>query len=297
MREGLFFMGRLSKTPSIVILTHDKRLYTEVCLDSLLEGNDRPFELIVVDNGSRDGTREFVENWMTEHRDEGVQGKLIRHETNLGCSTARNAGMSAATGDPIVFLDNDAAVRTRSWLSGLADFLGNHADAGAVAPKLVFPAPPNLIECAGCLVSVRGRVGYRGRGEPRIAEGFNRIEKLQCVISACVAVPRAVAEEVGPFDEIFNPVQFEDIDYCYRIRETGKSVYYFPEVEMYHWENTTTAGTDLNFRYLTVKNGMKFKEKWARRFVEEGKREEEEPVWRDLPIASPAEVSPLRFID
>jgi GT2 family glycosyltransferase len=94
---------------------------------------------------------------------------------------------------------------------------------------------------------------------------------------------RAVYEQIGGLDEVFNPAQYEDFDFCYRAREAGWEVWYEPGAEMYHFENTTTAGSaDLNFRYVTIRNGLEFKRRWQHRFSAEGGPPDEECHWREL---------------
>jgi GT2 family glycosyltransferase len=96
-------------------------------------------------------------------------------------------------------------------------------------------------------------------------------------------MPAEVARRVGPLDAQFSPVQFEDIDYCYRIREAGRSCRYVPDVEMYHFENVTTGRTgSLNYPYLTVKNGLKFKKKWAHRYTKEDGPPDDEWHWAEV---------------
>jgi hypothetical protein len=78
-------------------------------------------------------------------------------------------------------------------------------------------------------------------------------------------------------------VQFEDIDYCYRLREAGLLCRYDPGVELYHFENVTSGRTEaLNYPYLTVKNGMKFKKKWRHRFSAENGPSDKDWAWKAI---------------
>ena len=91
----------------------------------------------------------------------------------------------------------------------------------------------------------------------------------------------------GAFDEAFNPVQYEDIDLCYRARAAGFKLLYEPAVEMYHFENVTTEGSgDLNFKYLTIKNGLLFKRRWQHMFAHEDGPSDASIVWREVPRVS-----------
>jgi len=139
----------MSALISIVTLTHNKLDYTRRCLAGHLQTGYSPWELVVVDNGSTDGTREWLEEFRALAAQSGVTVHIILNEGNIGCSTARNQGAARAGGEHIVFVDNDVAPRSRAWLSRLADVLDAEDTAGIVGPKLVYPFPPHAIQCAG----------------------------------------------------------------------------------------------------------------------------------------------------
>jgi O-antigen biosynthesis protein len=265
---------------SILILAHNKSAYTRRCLDSLPASSLRPFEVVLVDNGSTDDTPALFDAWQSRAEADGIAVQRLRLETNEGAIRGRNAGMELMRGKYWVFLDNDAVIRSRGWLEKLGAILENDPSIGAVGPKLVYALPPHGIQCAGCDVTKGGRVIFRGRGEERLSPAFNTPRDCQTLISACWMMRADVAKKIGPLDERFSPVQFEDIDYCYRIREAGFRCVYEPSVEMYHFENVTTGRTaELNYPYLTVKNGIKFKDKWQHRYTVENGPSDNEWSW------------------
>jgi GT2 family glycosyltransferase len=283
---------------SVVLLMHDKAGYTRRCLQGLRATSYRPLELILVDNGSRDSTPALLDEFQGHFEREGIGVLRIRFDKNLGAVAGRNQALNRVSGQHMVFLDNDVVPRTRSWIRRLRDYLLAHDDVGAVGPKMVYPTRPHLIQCAGCDVSPSGRVWFRGRGEPPDAPDFGAERDCQALISACWMMPTSAVRVVGHLDEGFSPVQFEDIDYCYRLREAGYRVVYLPAVEMYHFENVTTGRTrDLNYRYLTVKNGLRFKNKWRRRFARENGPDERDMQWReDIPSARLEEIGELETL-
>jgi len=265
---------------SILILACNKAAYTQRCLDSLLLSTLRPFEAVIVDNGSTDDTPRLLEQFKARAASDGISVVLRRFDRNVGAIVGRNSGMELLTGRYWVFADNDVVVRTRSWLERLRAALDHDARIGVVGPKLVYALPPHDIQCAGCDVTRGGRVMFRGRGRPRGAPEYNAPRDCQTLISAAWMLRADVARAVGPLDERFSPVQFEDIDYCYRIREAGYLCRYEPGVELYHFENITTGRTEtLNYPYLTVKNGLKFKAKWAHCFAKEDGPPDEAWSW------------------
>lgn len=279
---------------SVVTLTHNKLDYTRRCLASLLQTTGVLWELVVVDNGSTDGTPAWVEEFRETAAGSGVAVTLLRNTGNIGCSTARNQGAAVARGTRLVFADNDVALRSRGWLTRLERVLESDSAVAIAGPKLVYPVPPHRIQCAGVGISRTGRVLFRGRGESREDPRFNRAEDVQCLISACFMVRRDVFEAAGGFDEAFNPVEFEDFDLCYRVRSRGRRVVYEPSVEMYHFESVTTAGTPaLPNTGLIIRHGLLFKKRWRHLFEQEAGPADAETAWRRLRVGTLGDVTAL----
>jgi GT2 family glycosyltransferase len=255
---------------SILILAHNKAQYTRRCLESLFLSTLRPFQVVLVNNGSTDETAQVFQAFKARAATENIAVSELHLEQNLGAIVGRNRGLALMCGNWRVLLDNDVVVRTRSWLEKLRAAMQSDASIGMLGPKLVYPLPPHNIQCAGCVVTQGGQVIFRGRGQPLADPAFANGADCQTLISACWMMRADAAQKVGLLDEQFSPVQFEDIDYCYRMRETGLRCRYEPGVEMYHFENVTSNRTGtLNYPYLTVKNGLKFKKKWKHRFSAE----------------------------
>jgi GT2 family glycosyltransferase len=255
---------------SILILAHNKADYTRRCLRSLFLSTLRPFHVVLVNNGSTDHTVQVFSEFEKDAAKDRIEITRVNLESNEGAIVGRNRGLEKMSGGYWALLDNDVVVRTRSWLEKLRAVIDSDSGIGVVGPKLVYASPPHNIQCAGCAVTQSGQVIFRGRGEPRTSREFSTPHDCQTLISACWMMRADVAKKVGPLDEQFSPVQFEDIDYCYRIREVGLHCRYEPGVEMYHFENVTSGRTkELNYPYLTVKNGLKFKKKWQHRYSAE----------------------------
>jgi len=299
----------MNKTVSIITLFHNKADYSARCLDGMLRSTHGGVQLVMVDNGSTDGTPEVLDDAEARALERGWSVERIRFDENSGAIAGRNAALERSEGELIAFVDNDVAPRNLRWMEMLGERLAAEAELGIVGPKMIYPfrdaaAGDHLIQCAGCEVSPTGKVNFRGRGDVRSKPEWNEAAEVQCLISATWLMRREVYEELGELDERFNPVQFEDIDYCYRARYAeGRAgpewrVGYEPSVEMYHFENVTSGRTQaLNYRYLTVKNGLKFKEKWLHRCREENGRPESEMQWKfDLPQVSLDDVGELEFV-
>jgi GT2 family glycosyltransferase len=272
---------------SLITLSYDKLAVTQRCLGAVLRDSvvDGPWEIVAVDNGSRDGTRAWLSGPFTEEaRLRGVAVRVLTNDVNVGCSTARNQALAAVQGNYLVFLDNDVAPRSRHWLGGLRAALESDRAAGMAGPKLVYPVEPYDIQCAGVGLSRRGHVCFYGRGEPRDDPRFGAARTVQCLVSACLMVRAELIRRHGGFDEAFNPVQFEDFDLCYRLRREGWRALYRPEVEMYHFESVTTQGTPtVSNPAVVVRNGLEFQRRWRGMFAQEDGPDEDACRWRKLP--------------
>jgi GT2 family glycosyltransferase len=266
---------------SIIVLHHDKADYSRACLESILCSTARPLEVINIDNGSRDDTPRVLEEWVQTAREAGIETQSHRFETNAGAIVGRNTALQMARGEHLVFLDNDTVVAQPDWLEAMREFLEADETRAIVAPKMIFPWQPFLIECCGCGVSKRGRIQYIGRGDAR--DSLREPFQVQCLISACWMMPRRWSERIGLLDEVYSPVQYEDLDYCYRARKMGARVWALPAVEVFHFEHTTTGKSeDINFKYVTTKNGVTFKRRWSKHFENEDGPSEEESAWKVL---------------
>lgn len=283
---------------SLIMLAHNKSRYTALALAGLLETAYPAAEVILVDNGSTDDTRQVYDRFAAAAERKGWTVKQLLFDENVGAVRGRNLALCEVAGEYVAFLDNDVVPGSRSWLARLQARLEADATLGVIGPKILFAAPPHDIQCAGCVVCRGGRVDFRGRGEPADAPAYNCETEVQCLISACWLMPRRAVEETGELDMLFHPVQFEDIDYCYRLRERGYRALYYPAVHVYHFENVTTGGTpSLNYTYRTVKNGVKFKEKWRRVYAKENGPDDASIVWREIPHATFDQVGRLEMTE
>ena len=266
---------------SVVILHHNKVDYSRACLASLLQSSARPLQVINVDNGSSDETLALLREWEASANAIGIETRTLRFETNIGAIKGRNAALAVATGSHLAFLDNDTILGQANWLQNLGAALDARPEIGIVAPRLLFPFAPFDVECCGCAVSPSGRIQYLARGLAR--DSALEARQVQCAISAAWLMKRELVEQTGVLDDAFSPVQYEDLDYCYRARAAHWQVWTAPNVEVYHFEHTTTAGSgDINFGYVTAKNGVLFKKRWGATFAGENGASEAEAAWKTL---------------
>lgn len=248
---------------AVVVLAHNGAEFTAHCIESILAAAELPRELFVVDNGSTDGTAELLSRHGPRLAVAGIAFTTWRNAENKGCSAARNEAWEKATCRHVMFLDNDAAVCTRHWLSGLAAVLDADPGIALVGPKMIYPFQPHPIQCAGVSISHLGRIAFRGRGAARHEPRFAVSADVHALISACWLMRRDLRERVGMLDELFHPVQYEDLDLCLRAAQAGWRIRYTPDVEMYHFEGMTTASIGQEeYRRNIARNSLKFRERW-----------------------------------
>lgn len=270
---------------AIVILAHNGLAFTRHCLERLLGASVLPRELFLIDNGSDDETYDFLTTRIPAFEAEGVQVISWRNEENKGCSRARNEAWEQVTAPYTVFLDNDTAVCTSDWLNRFLRLFREHPSLGVVGPKLIYPYLPHPIQCAGVSISRLGRIAFRGRGQPRDSASCAEYWPTWALISACWMMRTDLRERIGMLDELFHPVQYEDLDLCIRARLAGYEVAYTPEVEMYHFEGITTASFGQpEYRRNIARNSLKFRERYHklfRSFTDELPKEEYRWLQRD----------------
>ena len=239
---------------SIVVVTFGNRDLNRLCLESLRTRTEWPdSEVVVVDNGSTDGTRELLEE--AAARDSRI--RPIFFAENRGYPAAVNAGLAEARGDFLILLNNDTVV-TRRWATTLLRHLVRDPGIGLVGP--VTNAIAN---------EARVAVGSRRlEGLPAWAARWTRAHDgetfpISSLAFFCVAMPRAVLEKVGPLDERFGFGMFEDGDYTRRVRDAGWDVRCARDAFVHHWQMASfrKMGRDAYFR-LFAENRRKFEEKW-----------------------------------
>lgn len=257
---------------SICILTLNQLELTKKCLLSLMntDFSDRT-EIIIVDNGSTDGTQEWLVDFQNNYNTDEVRILVLLNKENRGCTGGRNQACGLAVGEYVVILDNDVEVIQNDWLNKLMEFYQKQSEnIGIVGPKMLYPQEPDKIQQIGLGVTKNGKVGYWGQGKLREDPQFNEPRELQGYPAACWLMKRELFEKYGYFDDVYYPVNLEDVDFCYRIREKGYKIMYCPDVEMFHYEHATTRGTEgLSFIRVTLKNGITFKNRWKHMFENE----------------------------
>ena len=217
---------------TVVIPNYNGLRFMEPCMAALEKQNCKDFEILVVDNGSSDGSVE----WLKTH-----QYPTIFLEENTGFSGAVNVGIKASKTPFVLLLNNDTEVEP--------DFIGEMIKAirrsdkiFAVSSKMVQMYHKELMDDAGDMYSVLGWAYQRGVG--RSSKGYNREREVFSACAGAAIYRREVFEQIGYFDEM-HFAYLEDIDVCYRAKIFGWHNRYCPTAVVYH-VGSGTSGSKYN---------------------------------------------------
>jgi GT2 family glycosyltransferase len=219
---------------SVIVPTRDTRELTLRCLGTLESAMADGVEVVVVDDGSGDGTAAAV-------RDRFAAALVLRHEAAHGFTASANEGLDRARGDILLLLNSDTEVEPVA-LSGLADAFAADPRLGVASPRLLDRgrtpqwsggATPTLswllLLASGLPAALHGVPGYR---RLRLLARGSR-GRIDWVTGAAMAIRRQAWEEVGPFDTRFRFFA-QDLDFCSRARDAGWRVRLVEEAQVVH---------------------------------------------------------------
>ncbi len=230
---------------SVVVLNWNGREYLEECLSSLLAQSYDDYEIIVVDNGSADGSVEYI-------KDNFPTIRLKALTTNLGFDGGVNAGIKESRGDLVFLLNNDTSVDSHC-LARLADAALKYKDAASFAVKLLFE-DGQVINAAGDRYYAYGRAENIGFKEPDSAI----FDKGGEVFSACAGAAlyrKDILVQAGFFDEDFF-LLLEDIDVGFRLQLMGHTCRYVPDAKVFHHHSRSIGQRSPLMAFYTAKNDM-----------------------------------------
>ena len=249
--EQLCFPALESPVLSILLVFHNQAHLSLLCLRTLLDNADVPFELLVVDNASTDRTSDLLD------RCENV--KLIKNPDNLGFVKAVNQGAALAAGEFLLLLNNDAFIEPGA-LGAAVDVFQKEANIGAVGGRV--EALDGKLQEAGNIIWRDGSCAGYGRGENPEDGAYRFRREVDYCSGAFLVFRTARFRELGGFDEAFAPAYYEETDFCLRLRRQGLRVIYEPRVKLRHYEFASTGGMKAAAE-LQEKNRALFREKHA----------------------------------
>ena len=236
----------MSVLVSVIVLNWNGRAMLGECLQSLREQTYSNFEILVVDNGSTDGSQEYVRSYFPDVR-------LIELPENIGFCGGNNAGYRHACGDYIALLNNDTRV-VPEWLESLYDALSRYPDAGLAASKMLFYDQPDLIDTAGDLFFTCGI----GRKRGHLFNDGEAYEEETFVFSACAGAAlyrRTMLDQIGFLDDDFF-IYDDDIDLSFRAQLAGWKCIYVPRAKVLHRVSATMSKSSKRSVYLVKRNSL-----------------------------------------
>ncbi|HXA03373.1 MAG TPA: glycosyltransferase [Bryobacteraceae bacterium] len=241
---------------SVIVLTHNQQSFTEIALSSLDRFTGYPnLEVVLVDNGSTDGTPELLALWGAAR----PYAKVILRSTNLGFADGNNAGVRASTGDYLVILNNDVCL-TEGWIGTLLAHFRADPKLGILGPvtnscgneSVVYIGEYADMEDMAILAHRYTRPRRGQRTELRVANFF------------CVMIPHSVWEQVGELDETFGIGLFEDDDYAMRVQRAGYNVACAEDVFVHHHASASIGVLPREgYDRLFDRNRRYFESKWG----------------------------------
>jgi len=224
---------------SINIVTYNSLEPLKICLSSLISsfGSNKNYEITIIDNGSKDGVIQFLE-------DSFPTIKLIKNSNNLGYTKAMNQGLKVSKGDYLVQLNPDVYVNEGTFQT-LKCWMDDHPDAGICIPKVLNQDGSFQRQCRRGFARPLEVVSYflkLDRLFPKNKKLGNyvktylpedEIAEVDAVSGSCMMIRKEVIQDIGFLDERYFAYQ-EDTDFCFRAKNAGWKVYYLPIASVIH---------------------------------------------------------------
>ncbi|GAA0397600.1 glycosyltransferase family 2 protein [Paenibacillus motobuensis] len=253
-KSGKETFGTWFEGTSIIIPTYNQKQLLLQCVDYIEAHTVSPYEIIIVDNGSQDGTVEALRRRRGSLR-------IAAHSSNLGFAQAINTGLMMARGQTIVLLNNDVFV-TEGWLTQMLACLYESPDTAAVGPVTNYISGEQKID-----------VPYHEISEmPRFAAAYNRRDPgkwrdTSRLVGFCILMKRSTFEQVGYLDEGYEVGNFEDDDWNLRLRLQGKRMRIAGDTFVHHIGSVTMKGLgEKQFSAVNDRNGRFYTQKWGDRY-------------------------------
>jgi GT2 family glycosyltransferase len=229
---------------SVIVLNWNGKHFLEKCLTALRRQTFREFEAILVDNGSEDGSVEYV----GEHFPEVSVLPLGR---NLGFCAANNAGYERSRGELILLLNNDTEADPR-WLEEMHRASREYPKAGSFASKMLFLDDRKRIDLCGFALSAAGLTSDLGRDE-QDGPAWAEPRRVFGACAGAAAYRRSMLEDVGFLDDDFF-MSYEDVDLSFRANLRGYECFFIPSAIVYHSLGGTTKNYPARQAFFSQRN-------------------------------------------
>ena len=246
---------QLYSKASIIVLTYNNLHLTKLCVDSIFRNTTWPnFELIIVDNASKDATRDYLKKLEEQH--ENV--KLILNDHNEGFAGGNNQGIRLATGEYIEPLNNDTIV-THGWLARLIRHLESDAKIGMVGPVTNSIGNEAKIDVDySCIEEMEAF------SERNACQNEGRKFEIKILALFCAVTRRKLFDEIGLLDERYEVGMFEDDDLAFRVKKAGYKLLCCEDVFIHHFHGASFKQlSEYKYQSLFNANRNKFETKWG----------------------------------
>uniref|UniRef100_UPI0012FA2709 glycosyltransferase n=1 Tax=Zavarzinella formosa TaxID=360055 RepID=UPI0012FA2709 len=244
------------ETVSIIILCHNELAFTRLCLESVRRHTTPPYELILVDNGSTDGTIEHLAAFAARPGPGPVV--IHRNQANAGYPAGVNHGLRHAAGELIVLLNNDVVV-TPDWIDRLRAWAKHDHPATGLVGVMTNNAPPPQRIAPG-YDTLAGLDDFARRWQQdHLAEAV-RVPRLT---GFCLLVRAEVFRKIGTLDERFGHGFFDDDDLCLRARRAGFQLLLARDVYVHHFGSQTFKGLGIDTAAQLDRNLSLYRDKWG----------------------------------
>lgn len=235
---------------SVVTPNYNGEKFLKTYFDSLNNNKESIGEVILVDNGSNDGSIEFIENY-SKNLDFPVI--IIRNTKNLGFAKAVNQGILKSSYPYIFLLNNDTEVKKHS-IAPLIDLISSEEDIFSVASKMLQFSNKNLIDDAGDEYNILAWTKKTGENQP--TENYNKVYEIFSSCAGAAMYNKSILEKIGLFDENFF-AYMEDVDLSYRAKINGYKNLFCPESVVYHIGSATSGSRYNEFKVkLAARNNV-----------------------------------------
>lgn len=245
-------MDKDNKKLSIIILTWNGLEYTKKCLESLKKSAMRfGCTIFVVDNGSTDGTLEYLSTleWI----------EVIANDQNLGFVRGNNVAINRIKDGDILLLNNDMIIIQDDWLELLQQTAYEKEENGIIGCRLINENGEFLH--AGTYIYSETYWGQQIGGGQRDIGQYADNREVEGVVFACAYIKRTVIDKLGGLNEAFFSY-FEDTDYCLAAKKAGFNIICCGKVTLIHYQNVSTNINRVNFSDMFLKSQSKFKKIW-----------------------------------
>lgn len=237
---------------SIIIPCFNALEYTKQCIESVLLQTNINYELILINNGSEDGTKEYFKSLTRSLKPNKKLQKvtIVQSKQNLGVAKALNLGISKSIGRYVCYLNNDVIV-TKDWLKKIVKAAKSDKQIGAVGTMFNAFENKDIVKLAE-----KDKKIIDVLAETISVKNIGKIKKAKLIHGLCMFIKKSVFKKVGLFNEFFYPCFGEDIEFCERLKENGYKLVDAADVFIFHYWNKSVRSKQFKKQNNSIEKVM-----------------------------------------